>query len=311
LPRSRLFALLCLIVCVVLSALALLNLFHLDFPPFVFLGQLTIPALSLAAALGFIGLVLQFKRVVAFAAIAVCLFGVGLTPWLKNRAFSPPAPGPSLKVVYAYTPSDARPSRLLRNFIARTNPDIIILGEPSFDRTAHDLTVFGTAYTHQRQIGRFTLLSKSQLDDIRVDFFDDRFLSLKMTSAIGPLNLTVVRLPKLWPYSDWGDYDIELQRLEKMSHEARGKPTLIIGDFNAALSAAPLLGYVDKTGYKPVTSPIGTWPARMPPYVRLAVDNAFISPELTATQFSVGPEYSSDHRPIAVNIQIRSSENQP
>jgi endonuclease/exonuclease/phosphatase (EEP) superfamily protein YafD len=297
-----------MIISVVVVALALTNLFHISLPPLIFLGQLTIPAFSLTAGLGFVGAVMRYRWVVGLSALSGCLFAIGLTPWLQSRALVPVRPAPVLKVLYAYAPTDRRPSPLLRNFITRSNPDIILLGEPSFNHTWHDRALIGKGYPYNRQIGRIALFSKTPLDDIRVAFFDERFLSVRLMSTIGPLNLIVARLPRLWPYGETDDYSIELGRLERLSQETKEESTLIIGDFNATLGAPPLLGYVEHTGFKPLTSPIGTWPARAPPYFRLAIDHAFVSPNLTGNSFSVGPEFASDHRPIVVAVQIRTPE---
>jgi hypothetical protein len=295
--------LLALVVCVVLAALGLINLFHFNTPALIFLGQLSIPCLSLTIVIAFIGTVLQNRPVIIIGAITAVIFAIGLMPWLLIRDISDSTPGPHLKVMYAYAPANDQGSVLLYNFIARTDPDLIALGEPSLDVAVHAPNVLTSRYPYSRQVGSINLFSKTPLDTMSVDFFDERFISVRLATPIGPIRLTTARLPRLWPYSEPEAYDIELGRLKRMSLENLNEPTLIIGDFNATLSAPPLLDFVGEGNFKPLTSPIGTWPARAPPYFRLAIDHAFVSPQLTGTNFTVGPEFASDHRPIVVDVQ--------
>jgi hypothetical protein len=298
-----LFAFLALMLSVVLAALAAVNLFHIDFPPFTFLGLLSIPCLCLAAALGFISIVLQFKRVALVSVVTIGLFCAGLLPWLTGRAMHDYQQGPVLRVMFAHASEDPRTSDLLRSFVLREAPDIVAILEPSSQSAPPGNPFLAKAFPYSRRFGKISLYSREPLDGVISDQSLKEATGFHINSRIGLLHLRVVDMPQTWPYGGWDEYDRALKRIEPVAHSDNGEATLLIGDFNNALSAAPLLNFAQTTGLKPATSPIGTWPAHMPPYLRLAIDNAFLSPQIRATTFKVGPEFASDHRPIMVEIQ--------
>jgi Endonuclease/Exonuclease/phosphatase family len=307
LSRSRLFAFLALILSVVLAALSLVNLFHIDLPPFTFLGLLSIPCLCLSAALGFISIVLQFKRVALVSVITIGLFCAGLLPWLTGRAMLDYQQGPVLRVMFAHASDDPRTSDLLRSFVMREAPDIVAILETSSQSTTPGNPFLTKAFAHSRRFGKISLYSREPLDGVISDQSLAEATGFHLSSRIGPLHLRIVDMPQTWPYGGWEDYDQALERIKPIAHSENGEATLLIGDFNSSLSSAPLLNFSQATGLKPATSPIGTWPAHMPPYLRLAIDNAFLSSQIKATHFKVGPEFASDHRPILVEIQSQQA----
>ena len=46
----------------------------------------------------------------------------------------------------------------------------------------------------------------------------------------------------------------------------------------------------------------GTWPSDLPAFLRVAIDDAYHTAGLVCTDFAVGPDVKSDHRPISVTF---------
>ena len=88
---------------------------------------------------------------------------------------------------------------------------------------------------------------------------------------------------------------------------AGGGEVLLVGDFNATSQGvlsrelcrkAKLLDA--RRGY----GTAGTWPSAVPAPLRIGIDAAYASAGLAVTEFAVGPDVGSDHRPIAVTVAL-------
>ncbi|MEM8874070.1 MAG: endonuclease/exonuclease/phosphatase family protein [Planctomycetota bacterium] len=74
---------------------------------------------------------------------------------------------------------------------------------------------------------------------------------------------------------------------------------LVVGDFNAAPWSAAVKPLRD-AGLSPARGGLsGTWPAQLPPGLRVPIDHAFSNRRCKVT---VGPDLGGDHRPIVVRM---------
>jgi endonuclease/exonuclease/phosphatase (EEP) superfamily protein YafD len=50
---------------------------------------------------------------------------------------------------------------------------------------------------------------------------------------------------------------------------------------------------------------MASWPAYLPPVMRLPIDHCLVSDELIVTDCRLGPAFGSDHLPLIVDIAVR------
>lgn len=79
-----------------------------------------------------------------------------------------------------------------------------------------------------------------------------------------------------------------------------------------------LLGDLNNTPWSPSLAPIrgqaltaragfgvqATWPSVFPPFLRIAIDQCFVSPGVNVVECRVGPQVGSDHLPLVVGISL-------
>lgn len=87
-----------------------------------------------------------------------------------------------------------------------------------------------------------------------------------------------------------------------------GSAPIIAGDFNSTTQGRLMQTLMARANLAPARfghGVNGTWPDRLPPFLRLGLDGGLIPPELTSTAFVVGPDIGSDHRPILMRVARR------
>jgi len=83
------------------------------------------------------------------------------------------------------------------------------------------------------------------------------------------------------------------------------RPFVLLGDLNNtpwSPSLAPIRNQAvtARAGFGVLT----TWPSVFPPFLRIAIDQCFVSPGVGVVECRVGPQVGSDHFPLAVGISL-------
>ena len=83
------------------------------------------------------------------------------------------------------------------------------------------------------------------------------------------------------------------------------RPFVLLGDLNNtpwSPSLAPIRNraLTARAGFGVLT----TWPSVFPPFLRIAIDQCFVSPEVGVVECRVGPQVGSDHFPLVVGISL-------
>lgn len=144
------------------------------------------------------------------------------------------------------------------------------------------------------------IYSRTPLEDVRTTRRGfKRSVAARLTVGGQDIDLIAVHLPT--PMSPagvkWRGKFFE----ETLSLYRRGRPTLMVGDFNATHWSRPFVDQLDGTQFARLD--IGgraTWMSRMAG-VGLPIDHAFVSGDLAGAA-EVGPDTASDHFPLIVQL---------
>jgi endonuclease/exonuclease/phosphatase (EEP) superfamily protein YafD len=79
---------------------------------------------------------------------------------------------------------------------------------------------------------------------------------------------------------------------------------LLVGDFNAAPWTRIVQTIAERAGLQALTGAGGTWPSRLPPQLRLPIDNMLVGPGLSFVSRRVLPRLGSDHLPVLAEIAV-------
>ena len=83
------------------------------------------------------------------------------------------------------------------------------------------------------------------------------------------------------------------------------RPYILLGDLNNtpwSPSLAPIRNQAltARAGFGVLT----TWPSNFPPFLRIAIDQCFVSAEVGVVECRVGPQVGSDHLPLVVGVSL-------
>lgn len=83
--------------------------------------------------------------------------------------------------------------------------------------------------------------------------------------------------------------------------------TIVSGDFNAAPWSPAMRTFRDETGLAPIAVGLAappTWPAPLPRFMRVPIDQVLVSADLEIRAAVTGPHCGSDHLPLVVDIAV-------
>jgi endonuclease/exonuclease/phosphatase (EEP) superfamily protein YafD len=88
--------------------------------------------------------------------------------------------------------------------------------------------------------------------------------------------------------------------------EQAGTPGVVAGDINSTPLGRTHRTFADASGLRGWTPLVGagTWPAENPRWLSLPIDRFWTTPGAAVTEYSVGPAFTSDHRPIVATIVL-------
>lgn len=261
----------------------------------------------------FLALLLGAGAVAAFRdrRWALCLLAAPL-PWLSAAAaLSPGAPGaPALGVASANVHFENRDVSPLRQWLARENPDIVVLLEVSPEYAAGLAALSGYPFrTVAAEDGPFgiALLSRLPLLESAVRRDAEGIARIEARLQWGGRQIGIVALHPMPPLSpEYGAArDGRIVELAEAGN-ASGLPSLIAGDFNATPWSSTFFR-AEGLGWRRATGLAPTWPAVLGGEIGIfgiPIDHVLASPEWALQGSALGPSLGSDHLPVVARLSL-------
>ena len=298
----RAFAVLCVLIALVPMVVAAVCWATPHRPLLYLIDIFTLPALSLAAMMTVAFVALRQPLAGGACAAAVLVFVLALLP----QAFPggpATAPGqPPLRVVFAnlyiYNP---HPERLL-TFIQAQKPDIVATVETG--ERAHDMLLASLEplYPYRYYWGQTAVLSRFPIRNAAHSSYEMALVTGDIAAPSGLVHLAVAHFDEPLPLGR----NIQAEQAAYLEANA-GLPgernTVVVGDFNSDFSAFRLQALAKHMGLHALAARSGTWPTFLPPYFRLAIDNAMAGDGWNLSDRVVSQAFGSDHRAIAFTVR--------
>lgn len=265
-----------------------------------------------------------------FATVIVLSAGVvlGIPAVVAPRAGTGGEADARVLVFNVYAQTDARASTL--SFLRDVDADVVLLNECSYEFTRRLLSddAITEKYPHRelpvhdRQWTR-GVLSVWPLE--RIEERDDRWRELRFEYAYrraqivhhpdGPFLATVSQYESPRSPARWREGNERMAMEIGIMREYlfdREMPMVLGVDMNATPAAPRSRRFSRETGLaraKPLLAPAGTWPASSPSFLRVPIDDLFVSEGVRVVSWEViGAETDSDHAPVLVTIDLPEPE---
>jgi endonuclease/exonuclease/phosphatase (EEP) superfamily protein YafD len=226
-------------------------------------------------------------------------------------ASSPARKGQTLTVLSGNVLSSNPDKQGYIKYLRQQNADLILLLEVDLDwaRAARELS---DEYPHQLVRPRgdnfgLALFSRYELVDARVDPLTSGLPTIIANVQLDDHQVTFIGSHPLPPIGTerFESRNTQIKALSTKVRESE-RPVILCGDLNTTpwspsfkelLATSELCDARVGFGLQP------TWPAKPWPFA-IPIDHILISPEITATSFSVGPLLGSDHRAVKAELNI-------
>lgn len=264
------------------------------------------PLLALGMAIALVLFLTKNKLSLGICIIACVLLWASL--WIPNHNTHPQLDKNEkpIKLIFANMWIRNKSPEKILPWITREDPDIIVTIETS-QKTQSALETLRPQYPYHKHLSEAYILSKFPISShthtkgISLNIFN-------LQTPQGEMIVNIAHLTRPWPYTDPNEQRAQLDRLAD-AVEAQDKGRIIlVGDFNATLSAYNLKRFTTKTGLSPLAIDFGTWPVTMPAPLRIGIDNAFSGTDFVISNRKIGPFDGSDHMPVLIHIS-RSAHN--
>ena len=241
---------------------------------------------------------------VAGAATAVLVVAAGWSQWAPPQG----ARGPSTDGLTLYSANLHRDNDdvdAIARSVAASNADIVILVETGF-APARALDRVLADYPHRAVRGRINGPENTALTVIASRWpLRDLDLRLEALSAagsvvdtpLGAVTVAGVHMTRPWPYQIQWEQIRQAEGLTDWAATVQG-PLIAAGDFNSVSSAR--IGRQIQADSRLIPAPgwPGTWPAALPAFTGITIDQVYHSPDLALVERRLGRQTGSDHRPV-------------
>jgi endonuclease/exonuclease/phosphatase (EEP) superfamily protein YafD len=281
------------------------------------------PVQFLLASLGAIGALVTAGGTSAAWTVAALFpaawWALAVAPWIGvapgSQAEPSPAGSRSLSLFYANVLTESRAAGALARLIARADADVVALVE--VDQAWLDsLDLAALGYPHSVLAPRpdhfgVALASRRRLSDASVlDPAGRGMPAVRARVALdeGGCGLDLVVAHTMPPKGPGRARMLQAQILALAEVARAAGPALaLVGDLNVTPWC---------TGYRQLLAAAGladgrrghglaaTWPASLPWWLRLPIDQVLLGKAVTAPGLELGPAYGSDHRPIRLELLV-------
>lgn len=199
----------------------------------------------------------------------------------------------------------------VREMVAQQNPDIVVFVETT-RRIREELRPLEAAYPY-----RFDCIGTARCD-ITI-FARSRLVSPAVKSTADPersplvqveteiagcrMKLFATHMTRPFPNRPWW---AQRAQAEEIGRDVGAWPgaKLVLGDFNAAPWGYVMRTIAERGNVEVLTGAGGTWPSRLPPQLRIPIDNMLAGPGLSFVSRDVLPKIGSDHLPVVAEIAV-------
>jgi len=152
------------------------------------------------------------------------------------------------------------------------------------------------------------VFSKRNLESIRAQYFYTDVPTLHVEMIV---NNKKVQIFGVHPYSPMSKFyengrDQLLTNLFVYLRDVKG-PVIVGGDFNLT-QYSPMYKKVTKDSNLIDTATllgtVNTWPTKLPEFLRIPIDQVFVSPDVRVFAKYTGPDTGSDHAPLIVELGV-------
>jgi endonuclease/exonuclease/phosphatase (EEP) superfamily protein YafD len=280
--------------------LELLNHFHVVY------AAALLP-LALAFALG-----RRWRGALVCAALAAVPLAALAPAWSGAR--EPAGEAPRLRVALLNILSSNERHDAVLDLLRSERPDLVVLQEVTLAWQRELLALQGL-YPHRHLEPRednfgIAVFSRAPLESVETRFLGSAQVpSIVARLRLGPELVTVVATHPIPPVTPGmlALRDGQLAEVRELALAAEG-PLLVVGDLNTSPWSPVFADLLDGTGLRDARHGRGllaSWPDTLPVPV-VPIDHVLVSEKLAVEGARTGPDVGSDHRPLLVELRLRS-----
>jgi endonuclease/exonuclease/phosphatase (EEP) superfamily protein YafD len=197
----------------------------------------------------------------------------------------------------------------LLDLVADSDPDIIVLTEVTADWREGLRDLMATyPYTHFVDHPLGTMLYSRYPILMAAYVVDEVRPSLTATLDLGDYHLNVVGVHAMAPMSP-NQADQRNQTLDNLVQyvETHTTPLILLGDFNITPWSPIMQRFLRETRLRDGRMGYGlvpTWPSHQ--WLKIPIDYALVSDDISVHHFERGPRIGSDHYPILIDFWIQA-----
>lgn len=258
---------------------------------------------------------LRARRLGLVALVACLAHLVPLVPWYFGAPPAAPRNAPRWSAAFANVLTENPDHRTIATLLDTRSPELLALVETDA-RWLRDLSPVTGRYAYRLEHARedhfgLALYSRYALSETEVAYLvpDAPPVLLATVEAPGaPVTVAVVHTtpPVGRAWSHLRDAMIEALARRVL---ARGGRALLLGDFNAVAWSPAFSGAFSEGGFVNGRQGLGvltSWDAPLPG-LAVPIDHAWARGGLSFEEFSVGPRFGSDHRPLFMRLATLQS----
>lgn len=269
------------------------------------LAQFVGPAM-VAAVVGLVVAALLRSRVVSGLAVVVCglVLAAGWPQWAPTKG-TPEQGSPGFTLYSANLHVLNDDVEAIAASVAASDADIVVLVELGV-RPRAEIDRILAGYPHRVLTGRTDrpdspaislIASRRPLTDIRLRVPVLHVVGAVAETPLGPVTVAGVHMTRPWPYQIQWEQIRQANGLSEWARSVEG-PVIAAGDFNSVSSARIGKIIQEDGGLIPAPGWPGTWPAALPAFAGMTIDQVYRTPDLALVERRLGQDTGSDHRPV-------------
>jgi len=190
-------------------------------------------------------------------------------------------------------------------------PDVVALLEVTLDRSGaiSPLKSLGYQHHYRGNIALWTRGTAERLPQIDVGVEHDEYVVAAYRVKLEEGRSVVVVIVHLLSPRDAYRWRRSVEMAEVIGAACReyangGDDVIVLGDFNSASYGRASRRFAETSGLRLVATPWwkGTWPASWPSVLGVAIDQVWLSKNISVIDAQIGPDTRSDHRPLLVRL---------
>jgi len=272
------------------------------------LAQFVGPALVAAVLLLGSAIVLRLWTAGAVAGLTTALVvAAGSPQWFPVRGWPAEEPGFSLYFGNLFAGNDD--VEAIAQSIRAADPDVIVMVEVGDAARlgledalpGHPYRVFSRRWQAGAGPSVSVIASRWPLKERAIVLPHAFAVAADVSTPSGPVTVVGAHLTRPWPYQYQWAQIIQAQEFVEWRRGVSG-PLVVAGDFNSVSSAR--IGRMIRAEAGLVAAPgwPGTWPAFLPAWMGMTIDQVYRTPDLALLDRRVGRDNGSDHRPVVVRL---------